>query len=95
MLLLKHQLSAALKRECLDLNEKIAILGYANEHPKMCCRKLGVKCFVETHGDKQINVMLDELIGKVETLKLQNVGQSTIMETLWYYPCFLRNEVVS
>ena len=41
MSLLKHQLSAALKRKCFDLNEKIAILDYANEHPKMGCRKLG------------------------------------------------------
>ena len=37
-----------------------------------------VKCFAESHGDKQMNVMLNELIGKVETLKLQNVRQSTI-----------------
>ena len=36
----KHQLSAALKRKCLDLNEKITILDYANEHRKMGCRKL-------------------------------------------------------
>ena len=40
MSLLKHQLSAALKRKCLDLNEKITILDYANEHPKMGSRKL-------------------------------------------------------
>ena len=37
-----------------------------------------VKCFTEIHGDKQMNVMLSELIGKVETLKLQIVRQSTI-----------------
>ena len=37
-----------------------------------------VKCFAEIHGDKQINVMLNELLGKVEILKLQNVRQSTI-----------------
>ena len=37
-----------------------------------------VKCFTEIHGDKQMTVMLNELIGKVETLKLQNVRQSTI-----------------
>ena len=42
-----------------------------------------VKCFTKIHGDKQMNVMLNELIGKVETLKLQNVRQSTIY--------FLRN----
>ena len=42
-----------------------------------------VKCFAKIHGDKQMNVMLNELIGKVETLKLQNVRQSTIY--------FLRN----
>ena len=36
-----------------------------------------VNCFAEIHGDKQ-NVMLNELIGKVETLKLQNDRQSTI-----------------
>ena len=47
-----------------------------------------VKCFAESHGDKQMNVMLNELIGKVEKPKLQNVRQSTIH-------MFLRNEVVS
>ena len=40
MPLSKRQLSAVLKRKCLDLNEKIAILDYANEHPKMSCRKI-------------------------------------------------------
>ena len=35
-----------------------------------------VQCFGEIHGDKQINVMLNELIGKAETIKLQNVRQS-------------------
>ena len=44
-----------------------------------------VKCFAESHGDKQMNVMLNELIGKVETLKLDKV----------LFVCFLRNEVVS
>ena len=29
-----------------------------------------VKCFTEIHGDKQMNVMLIELIGKMKTLKL-------------------------
>ena len=38
-----------------------------------------VNCFAEIHGDKQMNVMLNELIGKVETLKLQNVRLSTIL----------------
>ena len=37
-----------------------------------------VECFAEIQGDKQMNVMLNELIEKVETLKLQNVRQSTI-----------------
>ena len=37
-----------------------------------------VKCFAEIHGDKQMNVMLNEIIGKVETLKLPNVRQSTV-----------------
>ena len=40
MSLSKHELSAALKRKYLDLNEKIVVLDYANEHPKMGCRKL-------------------------------------------------------
>ena len=40
-----------------------------------------VKCFADIHGDKQMNVMLSEWIGKVETLKLQNINY------------FLRNEV--
>ena len=31
---------------------------------------LAVKCFTEIHGDKQMNVMLIELIGKMKTLKL-------------------------
>ena len=30
-----------------------------------------VKYFAKIHGDKQMNVMLNELIGKVETLKIQ------------------------
>ena len=29
-----------------------------------------VKCFAESHGHEQMNVMLNESIGKVETLKL-------------------------
>ena len=37
-----------------------------------------VKCFPEIHGDKQINVMLNELIRKLGTIKLQNVRQLTI-----------------
>ena len=36
-----------------------------------------VKCFPEVHGDKQMNVMLNELTGKVEILKSQNVRQGT------------------
>ena len=36
------------------------------------------KCFAEIHRDKQINVMLNALIGKLETPKLQNVRQSTV-----------------
>ena len=40
MSLSKHQLSAAIKRKCLSLDEKIAILDYANEHPRMGCRKV-------------------------------------------------------
>ena len=27
-------------KKCLDLNEKVTILEYANEHPEMDCRKL-------------------------------------------------------
>ena len=37
-----------------------------------------VKCFAEIHGDKQMDVMLNELIGKVEAPNLQNVRHSTI-----------------
>ena len=37
-----------------------------------------VKCFTEIHEDKQMNVMLIELIGKMKTLKLQKFRQSTI-----------------
>ena len=40
MSLSKHQLSAALKRKCLGLDEKIVILDYANEHRKMGCQKI-------------------------------------------------------
>ena len=40
MSLSNHHLSAALKRKCLVLNEKIAILDYAKEHPKTGRRKL-------------------------------------------------------
>ena len=31
------------------------------------------KCFAEIHGDEQMNVKLNKIIGKVETLKLQNL----------------------
>ena len=41
------------------------------------------KCFPEIHGDKQMNLILNELIEKVGTIKLQNVS---------IY--FLRNKVV-
>ena len=37
-----------------------------------------VKCFVEIHGDKQMSLILNELLGKVGKLKLQNVRQSII-----------------
>ena len=37
-----------------------------------------VTCFAKIHGDKQMNVMLNELIGKLETLKLQKIRQSNI-----------------
>ena len=47
MSILKHQLSAALKRNCLDLNEKIANLDYVNDHPKMNYRKLAEHFSVE------------------------------------------------
>ena len=40
MSLSKHQFFAALKRKCFDQNEKVAILDYANDHPKMDFRKL-------------------------------------------------------
>ena len=36
----KHQLSGALKSKCLSLDEKIVILDYASEHPKMGCWKI-------------------------------------------------------
>ena len=36
----KYQSSAALKRKCLSLDEKIVILDYVNEHPKMGCPKI-------------------------------------------------------
>ena len=37
-----------------------------------------VKYSTEIHGDKQMNIMLIELIGKMKTLKSQNFRQSTI-----------------
>ena len=37
---LKCQLSAALKRKCLSLDDKISLLDYASEHPKTGCRQL-------------------------------------------------------
>ena len=55
---------------------------------KMCVRNVtasealdsldAVKYFGEIHGDKQMNVMLNELIGKVKLIKLPNVIQSLI-----------------
>ena len=57
--------------------------GISSRRPKVTASKAlnilnVVKCFAEIHGDKQMNVMLNELIRKVATLKLQNVRQSTI-----------------
>ena len=43
-----------------------------------------VKCFTEIHGDKQMNLMLNELLEKVKIIKLQNVSIH-----------FLRNKVAS
>ena len=43
-----------------------------------------VQCFGEIHGDKQINVMLNKLIGKAETIKLQNVRQSFTYVFIYY-----------
>ena len=37
-----------------------------------------VKCLDESRGDKPMKLILKELIRKKETLKLQNVTQSTI-----------------
>ena len=37
-----------------------------------------VKCFAEIHGHKQMNVILNKLIGKVEILKLQRVRPNPI-----------------
>ena len=37
-----------------------------------------VKCYAKIHEDKQMDEILNELMGEVETLKLQNVRQSTI-----------------
>ena len=36
-----------------------------------------VKCFTEIHGDKHMNVILNELLRKVEIPKFSNVKQST------------------
>ena len=36
----KHQLSAALKRICLNLDEKVEILHFAAKHPELGYRKL-------------------------------------------------------
>ena len=46
-----------------------------------------MKCFPEIHRGRQRKVMINELIGKVETLKSPSVRQSTI------HMFFLRNEV--
>ena len=43
-----------------------------------------VKCFTEIDGDKQMNLMLNESLEKVEIIKLQNV-----------FIHFLRNKVAS
>ena len=37
---IKHQLAASMKRECLNVDEKIEILDYVAEHPELGCRKL-------------------------------------------------------
>ena len=36
------------------------------------------RIIAEIHGDKQMNVMLNELMVKVEKRKLQNIRQTTI-----------------
>ena len=40
MSLSKCQLSAALTRKCLSLDDKISLLDYASKHPKTGCRQL-------------------------------------------------------
>ena len=47
-----------------------------------------VKCCDEIQGDMQINVMLNELVGKVETLRLRTGKQRHVH-------MFLRNEIVN
>ena len=48
-----------------------------------------VKCFAEIYGDKQKDVMLNELIGKVEKPKLQDVRQSSIYIIFKKWSCKL------
>ena len=38
----------------------------------------GVKNCIEVHGDKEMNVMLNDLIGRVEKLKLKTLRQTNI-----------------
>ena len=41
----KHQLAAGLKRNRLNLEDKIRILNYASKNPKMSCRDIGIYPF--------------------------------------------------
>ena len=82
MSLSKHQLHAALKRKCLSLDEKIVILDYANEYPKMGYRKMAEHFSV----------------GKTAVLKILTDGNKVrkyhvVYEILynWYGPCTSAN----
>ena len=94
MSLSKHQISAAPKRKCWDLNEKIAVLDYTNEHPKMDCRKLAEHFLVGKTAISNIlkeskNLQRDYEIFKGSDKKRRHGKYHVINKILcqWYGKC--------
>ena len=94
MSLSKHQISAAPKRKCSGLNEKIAVLDYTNEHPKMDCRKLAEHFLVEKTAISNLfkeskNLQRDYEIFKGSDKKRRHGKYHVINKILykWYGKC--------
>ena len=97
MSLSKHWLSAALKGKCLRLDEEVVILDYANEHPKMGCRKIAEHFSVGTAVSNILkdgkNLQKDFEFFKESYQKRRHGKNRVINEILcnWYRKCTSAN----